>query len=55
MLCCMCSCLHVWTDMDVRTAVVSAKRCRSIIDPIGSLPGFLTRLLRAKQAGAFAM
>ena len=39
--------------MDVRTAITSAKKCRSIIDPIGSLPAFLARLQRAEQAGAF--
>lgn len=49
-----CACLIYFADMDVRTAIRSAKRCRSIIDPIGSLPDFLVRLQRAKEAGAFA-
>jgi hypothetical protein len=34
--------------MDVRTAIVSAKKCRPIIDPIGTLPQFLERLHLAK-------
>ena len=35
------------TEMDVPTSIVVAKRCRSIIDPIGQLPEFLKRLKRA--------
>lgn len=49
-----CACLIYFADMDVRTAIRSAKKCRSIIDPIGSLPDFLVRLQRAKEAGALA-
>lgn len=33
--------------MDVVTAIGAAKRCRSIIDPIGQLPEFLKRLKKA--------
>jgi hypothetical protein len=36
--------------MDVQTAVMVAKRCRPIIDPIGQLPDFLHRLQRAEEA-----
>lgn len=37
-------------EMDVGTAVSAAKRCRSIIDPIGQLPEFLKRLKRAYES-----
>ena len=33
--------------MDPQTAITTAKRCRSIIDPIGQLPEFLQRLYLA--------
>jgi len=41
-------------DMDARTAIKTAKKCRSIIDPIGSLPDFLFRLQKAKESGAIS-
>jgi len=44
------ACLIHFARMDVSTAIVSAKRCRPIIDPIGQLPEFLIRLKRAEDA-----
>jgi hypothetical protein len=35
------------SDMDVQTAISTAKKCRPIIDPIGQLPDFLHRLKKA--------
>jgi protein-tyrosine phosphatase len=45
-----CACLMHYADMDVKTAILTAKRCRPIIDPIGQLPEFLHRLKRAYDA-----
>jgi hypothetical protein len=40
-----CACLMHYANIDDhRTAIMVAKRCRSIIDPIGMLPDFLRRL-----------
>jgi hypothetical protein len=36
--------------MDVNTAIMTAKQCRPIIDPMGQLPEFLKRLKRAEEA-----
>jgi protein tyrosine phosphatase len=44
------ACLVHYAKMDVATAIVVAKRCRPIIDPIGQLPEFLARLKRAEDA-----
>ncbi len=46
------ACLVHYAKMDVPTAIVVAKRCRPIIDPIGQLPEFLNRLRRAEEAVA---
>lgn len=43
-----CACLVQFANMDVNTAIMAAKRCRPIIDPIGSLPEFLMRLHNAR-------
>jgi len=45
-----CACLVHYVGLDVPTAIVTAKRCRSIIDPIGHLPEFLKRLKAAEDA-----
>jgi hypothetical protein len=45
-----CACLIHYVKLDVPTAIVTAKRCRSIIDPIGHLPEFLKRLKAAEDA-----
>lgn len=37
-------------DLDVKEAILLAKRLRPIIDPIGQLPEFLRRLRAALQA-----
>mmetsp|Transcript_29951 Transcript_29951/g.41155 ORF Transcript_29951/g.41155 Transcript_29951/m.41155 type:complete len:200 (+) Transcript_29951:22-621(+) len=45
-----CACLIHYANMDVATAVQTAKRCRPIIDPIGQLPEFLSRLKKAEDS-----
>lgn len=42
-----CLCLMHFADLDVNTAIKTAKQCRSIIDPIGHLPEFLHRYQNA--------
>mmetsp|Transcript_21746 Transcript_21746/g.36378 ORF Transcript_21746/g.36378 Transcript_21746/m.36378 type:complete len:199 (-) Transcript_21746:245-841(-) len=44
------ACLIHYAGLDVQTAIVTAKRLRPIIDPIGQLPEFLHRLKRAEDA-----
>lgn len=44
------ACLVHYAHMDVHSAIVTAKRLRPIIDPIGQLPMFLTRLKQAEDA-----
>eukprot|EP01038_Epipyxis_sp_PR26KG_P015806 gene15806-21410_t len=46
------ACLIHFAHMDVPTAILTAKTCRPIIDPIGQLPEFLLRLKRAEDAAA---
>ena len=43
-----CACLVHFADMDPVSAIATAKRCRQIIDPIGSLPELLVRLHQAR-------
>lgn len=40
--------LH-YSDMDVKTAIKTAKSIRSVIDPIGHLPELLERYISAKK------
>lgn len=44
-----CACLVHYAGLDVATAIKTAKRLRSIIDPIGHLPDFLHRLYKAES------
>lgn len=43
-----CACLIHYAGLGASDAIAVAKRCRRIIDPIGMLPEFLTRLHRAE-------
>ena len=45
-----CACLMHYAGLPARPAIIMAKKCRSIIDPIGMLPEFLMRLERAKSS-----
>lgn len=45
-----CAILMRYADLDVRTAIATAKKLRPIIDPIGQLPQFLQRLEIAQAA-----
>jgi hypothetical protein len=45
-----CVCLMHYGGLDATTAILTAKKCRRVIDPIGRLPMFLTRLERAEKA-----
>ena len=45
-----CACLVHFAELDPATAIVTAKRLRPIIDPIGSLPDLLMRLHKARTA-----
>lgn len=45
-----CACLIYYAELDVPTAIKTAKTMRSVIDPIGQLPEFLKRLKRALDA-----
>jgi len=50
-----CACLVHFANMEVNDAILTAKACRRIIDPIGQLPEFLVRLRKAeKETGALA-
>lgn len=42
-----CACLIFFGNMDVSTAISTAKKLRPIIDPIGQLPEFLRKLKAA--------
>lgn len=44
------SCLIHFARLPAMDAIMIAKRCRPIIDPIGQLPEFLRRLERAEEA-----
>lgn len=44
------ACLIHFAKLNVEEAVVIAKRCRPIIDPIGQLPEFLYRLKRMEDS-----
>ena len=44
-----CACLMHYANMDVPTAISTAKSLRPIIDPIGQLPEFLHRFKRAQD------
>jgi hypothetical protein len=43
-----CACLVHFADMEPNKAIMTAKRLRPIIDPIGSLPELLVRLQKAR-------
>ena len=43
-----CACLMHFGGLDPETAIVTAKKLRSIIDPISTFPDFLRRLHLAK-------
>jgi len=45
-----CACLIYYAELDVPSAIKTAKKLRSVIDPIGQLPEFLHRLKRALDA-----
>lgn len=44
------ACLIHYAKLPANEAIIIAKRCRPIIDPIGQLPEFLFRLQRAEEA-----
>ena len=44
-----CACLIHFAKMNVPDAIRTAKTCRRIIDPIGQLPEFLSRLHKAES------
>jgi len=44
-----CACLMHYANLDVPTAISTAKSLRPIIDPIGQLPEFLHRFKRAQD------
>ena len=44
-----CACLIHYADLPAKSAIIMAKKCREIIDPIGMLPEFLMRLEKAEQ------
>jgi protein-tyrosine phosphatase len=44
------ACLIHFAGLNVEEAIVIAKRCRPIIDPIGQLPEFLFRLKRLEES-----
>ena len=44
-----CLCLMHYANMDVSTAIASAKRLRPVIDPIGHLPELLNRYQIARR------
>lgn len=44
-----CACLMYYANLDVPTAISTAKTLRPIIDPIGQLPEFLHRFKRAQD------
>ena len=46
------ACLMHFAELEVATAIVTAKRLRPIIDPIGQLPEFLHRLQAARNSQA---
>lgn len=43
------ACLIHYAKLEVEQAIVIAKRCRPIIDPIGQLPEFLIKLKKAEE------
>uniref|UniRef100_A0A061QUC3 protein-tyrosine-phosphatase n=1 Tax=Tetraselmis sp. GSL018 TaxID=582737 RepID=A0A061QUC3_9CHLO len=44
------ACLMHFARMDMAKAIVAAKRCRPVVDPIGMLPEFLRRLQKTQKA-----